>query len=199
MPIINVEPGEVYEFTTIGGSSNIISQFAGTSEVFTKDVYGITRYTGSSAQLLLESDARIDFKNCPILYIRASKFSLPTIVATDSTPKTSSYETLDDILVTGSLIRSRGANDHLIKFGSTPILGSSRPEVEIIRGDDNTSKITISGSSLPFPSGTGPYYFNGTEALSGSFSCTDPFCSIKIYASGFYWVVTNAIGNWTSP
>lgn len=201
MPIINVDPGEVFEFTTVGGSSNIISQFAGTSQVFTRDIFGWMRITGSSARLVLEADSQGLEVNRPLVSFNRIPLSYGwTTVNTDlHSTNTSSYVGLTKFKETGSFLAIRGTADHLVEIGGSNITGlynASRPEVRIIRNSDDTGKITISGSNNLYLR-----YFNGTETLSGSISCTDPYCSITLTGApnSLGYIVTSATGNWTSP
>lgn len=210
MAIIPVDQGEVYEFITVDGDTNKIAQFAGTAEVFTKDVYGWMRITGSSSRIKVESESVIEINQAIVSFNQTPMLiGWRDINTTTHATNTSSFINVSNFLETGSFISTRGTNDHLVLFASPAslqLIGNKtlsgtpppRPEVRVVRADDNTSRITISGSNTS----AGPFYFNGTELLSGSFSCTDPYCSITITgltAGSSKWTVTNAIGNWTSP
>lgn len=210
MAIIPVEQGEIYEFITVSGSTNIISQFAGTSDIFPRDIYNWLRISGSASRLQVRTESVFELDESVTAFKRTPLLIGWTDVNTNThATNTSSFVNISNFKETGSFLQTRGTNDHLVLFASpTSIaLGSNytftgtpppRAEIRVVRGDDNTSKITISGSN---PS-SGPFYFNGIELLSGSFSCTDPYCSITITgltAGSSKWTVTNAIGNWTSP
>lgn len=206
MPIIPVEQGEIYEFITVDGSTNNIAQFAGTSDVFTRDIYGYLRVTGSASRLQVQTESSVELNKAVIAFRQNPILLGWRDVNTDThATNTSSFVNATNFIETGSFITTRGTSDHMILFASPSSIQMSfagnpqpRAEIRVVRGDDNTSRITISGSN---PS-AGPFYYNGSSLLSGSFSCTDPYCSITItgiLAGSNKWVITNVIGNWTSP
>lgn len=191
MPIIPVQPGEVFEFTTVSGSSNVIAQFAGTSEVFTKDVFGIMRISGSNANLEIENEGSFLGNGKIRLGASTGRCTYATAYRSHQGAATSSLLTTAQWRETGSFIRFSGTGEHLVRISgnisATGINSNAGPVVRVLRTDSNTGRITID------PSGGGTINGQATQ------SCTDPFCFIEVTAAtnGTVWFITGKVGNWT--
>ena len=189
--IIFLQNQGVYQFTTARNSTDTITLIAGTDAPFRQDFYGgITAHTRSLFDTA-ESPNPVTIDNHGIYLNRgliqykmgSDRTQHPYI--NSETVVTSSIDTYDKLLISGSLYVISGSGDHHFILP----LPNSKPGVvvKIFKNSGDANLITIN------PISTGKI----NNALTKS--CSDPYCSVELISmhSNPGWAIVSSIGTWT--
>ena len=189
--IIFLQNQGVYQFSTARNSTDTITLIAGTDAPFHQDFYGgITAHTRSLFDTA-ESPNPVTIDNYGIYLNRGlvqykmgtDRLKHPYI--NSETVVTSSINTYDKLLISGSLYVISGSGDHHFILPEPDL--KPGVVVKIFKNSGDANLITIN------PSSTGKI----NNALTKS--CSDPYCSVELISmhSNPGWAIVSAIGTWT--
>lgn len=183
MPLIQVDSGNVYQFTTIGTSTTSVAQIAGSQEVYDKKfLSGLTiSGTGSIATLTLEAGATAIFNGVTEIN-GPNEFNFYDVDAASWT--TSSLTTIAQWNESGSFLMIRGAADHhVIPAGGASIYPGRI--LKVMKRDNNSNLVRLDP--------TGTTNINGSTSLSSS----DPYAYIEMIQTTSGWRILNTRGTWS--
>lgn len=174
--------GNVYEFTTVNGSTTNVIQLAGSAEIFPRSIYNTYYFTGNNySSIQAEYPSIMNFDTVT----RSSIFGITPNRIAPATNATSSYTTYDDFNVSGSVLSIRGSNNHHIRL--TQNLANYLGQIFYVTKETNNSQQI----KLELTSGT----IHGSSSLASS----SPYCSIMLINVGGSggWSIMSKIGDWS--
>ena len=189
--IIFLQNQGVYQFTTARNSTDTITLIAGTDAPFRQDFYGgIVAHTRSLFDTADTPDpVTIDnygiYLNRGLVQYKMGYDITQHPYINSLMVVTSSIDTYDKLLISGSLYVISGSGDHHFILPQPDL--KPGVVVKIFKNSGDTNLITIN------PISTGKI----NNALTKS--CSDPYCSVELISmhSNPGWAIVSAIGTWT--
>lgn len=180
MALILVEAGNVYQFTTLGTTTTVVAQIAGTQEIYDKRfLTGLTIAGGNNATLTTETGSTAVL-NGVTKFNGIHDFGYYVVHA--DLWATSSLTTTAEWQESGSFLMIDGASDHMVIPQASPDNGRV---LKVMKRDNNSNLVTIDpqfGTTI-----------NGLTSLSSS----DPYAYIEIIKTGAGYRILNSYGTWT--